>query len=86
MTFHPKPPFVLLSWFGAFQGHGISRRFWWNWGIDDSCIYNGTTSHHVFGLHHNAVNCIKKQYIQVILLPEDGGICTKLFHPALLPS
>ena len=36
--------------------------------IDDGGVYNGAALHHVSGLYHDAVDCIKEQLVQSVCL------------------
>ena len=79
MTFHPKPPFVSFLGLVHFRITRLLGVFGGAGSVDNGRIYNGAALHHVSGLHHNPVDCIKKQLVQAVCFQQMAEFAQRCF-------
>ena len=79
VAFHPKPIFIPLFGLVHFGITGFLRVFRGAGSIDDGGIHNGAALHHVPGLHHHTVDCVKKQLVQTMCFQKMTEIAQRCF-------
>ena len=67
VAFHPEFPLITLFRLVHFRVALLLRVLGGDGSVDNGCVYNGATLHHVPGLHHNTLDRIEKQLVQSIL-------------------
>ena len=68
VALHPEFPLIALFRLVHFRIPGFLRILGGAGSIDDGGVYNGAALHHVSGLYHDAVDCIKEQLVQAVCL------------------
>ena len=66
MAFHSEFPLIALFRLVHFRVTGLLSILRGAGSIDDGCVHNGAALHHVSGLYHDAVDCIKEQLVQSV--------------------
>ena len=79
VALHSEFPLIALFCLVHFRVTGFVRIFSGAGGIDDGCVYNGSALHHVPGLHHNTVDCVKKQLVQTMCFQKMAEIAQRCF-------
>ena len=70
VTFHSKFPLIALFRLMHFRITGFVCVFGGAGRADDGSVHNGAALHHMTGLHHDTVNCVKKQLVQTVCLQQ----------------